>query len=223
MNKHKAFFITFLLVSISILVLSCDNDSYVYPPVRFELVDAVVSENGKVLSVMLGDNSIYQPEEEFVIPRVSRASTVVVRGVSHLEFTEDMSSLVRIYNFSQIPALTPVLKAPQKESDPFEKLVRVWFTNDRYVNLEFKYRSLDDASIHKFGVVASLDTDLYATRTLDLRIIHDADNDLEGSLKSATFTIDLKDEIEDASIQQIVLSALVKDSKGYKMIWEYNK
>lgn len=216
--------ILYLLILMTYLsVQGCGDSVYKYPKVRKELIDVVLLDDGTVDQIIISNNKEYTPEQKVKFPQGADNKDAYIRGISQLEFSEDMSTLYRIYNFVQIPVFLPEA-IWNADKDPIGKVERCWFTNNRYINLEIKYSSLDPVR-HKFMVLGKLNQDFLSTPTLYLELVHQSSEETEtvGNYDSLILSIDINNYLEDSSIKNVILSTRLEGAEsGPTIVAEFN-
>lgn len=218
----KTYFVSLFVVLASMFFTACSKSSYEYPKVQLELIDVEFSGTGKVLMVTLGDNKQYVPQTPFVLQFNEEPKVNVIRGLSHLEFSEDKTELIKMYNFVPVVSLNPIEEPESFDSDPIEGITSYWFSNDnRYLNVRFSYRSLNEKAKHEIGVVFLDNVSLFPGHSLDLKLVHKADGDLEGNLQKMIVTIDLQAKLASGIYNQITFSAKTTKSNEYQLFCEH--
>ena len=213
---HKISTTTFMLLCVAILGISIgcsDNKDSTYPSVVLEFLTVQTSSTGEMKTALLDSGEKYdilQDESEF---KSSPDTTLRMVAYYDKEFADGKKG-VHIYGATQ--AVSPIPKPLDKfEDDIFTdpvNLISLW-QGFYYINLIVEVKM--QAKKHRFHFIERQNTiDLQTkTRSVDLQIYHDSQNDLPAYSSRGYLSIPMEQYLQN-DVQKVLITLNMTNYNG---------
>lgn len=186
------------ILLIFLLFLSCkgEDDSYVYPSVKLEFINAQTNSSGYVSYLQTDKDTIYDISNDRTsckldantLERVVCYYTVLSKASSSQHGTADLYSILKAVS----PTPGKLATGYQMKTDPVG-IQSVWLSG-QYINMTLQVKL--QSKTHLFNFIENSTSTSQGTPTINLTLYHDKSDDVEAYTKIGYLSVPLQKYIQ---------------------------